>query len=173
LPQGGSWQGGVAQHYGRADLAHKAARGRSPTTLGPTSMSCHALPHETLSGKSFAGAPVRAPVSTARVSALTLPCVETHGIKAVEGGFPFAPRAERACRLATLRHLVSRVASACNGLASRHERQVPFAFPVCRIALVASRKVAAGKVWPNPAVNRTLRKKPRKAGYLERWAPPV
>jgi hypothetical protein len=23
---------------------------------------------------------------------------------------------------------------------------------------------------PNPAVNRTLRIKPRKAGYLERWA---
>ncbi|MEN9358741.1 MAG: hypothetical protein RL095_276 [Verrucomicrobiota bacterium] len=26
---------------------------------------------------------------------------------------------------------------------------------------------------PNPAVNRTLRTKPRKAGYLERWASPL
>jgi hypothetical protein len=129
----------------------------------------HALSQEMLSCTSFAGALVRAPMSTSRASALTLACTEAQGAKAEEGRSRFAPCVERMRFPGTLRQLVSCVASAGSGLAFRRERQMSFAFSVGHVALGSCRKAAvAVAALPNTTVERTSRIRPREAAHLRR-----
>jgi hypothetical protein len=126
------------------------------------------LSQELLSGASFAGSRLCVPGITARLSVLASPCTEAPELKAEEESFPVAPGAERAPLPATLRQLASRVALAGNGPAFRHEGQVSSGLPISHVPLVVVRKVAAGEVLPNPAVQGTWRIKPRQSPDLER-----